>query len=68
MLTINDLHQGQELSSVEMRNVAGGTLNNEMKQAANQLGQIFKDLGCQDAAQTCWKAGDCAGSGGYLHC
>jgi len=72
MLTINDLHREQELSSFEMRNVAGGedliALHNAEGQAAATLGNIFSTLGCSDAAQICFTAADCAGSAGWHHC
>jgi hypothetical protein len=57
MLTIIDLHQEQELSSAEMGNVAGGT----MEQALSLLGtafKFFKEAGFDAASQACGQAAE----------
>jgi hypothetical protein len=73
MLSISDLHNEQELSSFEMRNVIGGednpaALAGAAGGAAASLGNIFSVLGCHDAAQICFDASDCGGSYSYSRC
>jgi hypothetical protein len=55
MLTINDLHQEQELSSFEMGNVAGGTKLTEAEGGLVEgVGDVLKGLGLQGAANVAY--------------
>ena len=51
MLTINDLHNERQLSSVEAGKVAGGECQNQDYSAmAATMGNMFSVLGCTEAA------------------
>jgi hypothetical protein len=58
MLTINDLHNEQELSAFEMGKVAGGEMSRQ--DAANVLysaSNFFASWGASDAQAACHQAG-----------
>jgi len=56
MLTINDLHQEEELSPCSMRRIAGGEEPSNCDKGAlfEAAGAICNDLGFYDAAGWCY--------------
>ncbi|MGO9989311.1 MAG: hypothetical protein ACLPSY_11120 [Steroidobacteraceae bacterium] len=62
MLTINDLHQNGELSSSNMRKVAGGNdVTKAFSDVEMQFGVLFATLHCDKASEICFE------TAGQLH-